>query len=206
MRITFIGDVHGHFTEFNSLIRLYKDSDYIIQVGDVGFGFPKTLQYSDIKFPDNVKFIRGNHDNPNICRKHPNYIGDYGYSSIMNLFYLSGAFSIDWMYRIQNVSVWGDEELSNNDFNKAAKLYFDSKPSIVVTHDCPKTIQIYLKSHHIEPSKTNTDLEYMFNEYKPKYWIFGHHHTYKNINILGTNFICLPELYAYTLDTEDMEK
>jgi predicted phosphodiesterase len=207
MIITFVGDVHGHFSEFLAMCNLYKDSDYIIQVGDVGFGFRDTLEYSNIELPQNVKFIRGNHDDPAICRKHPNYLGEFGYNKDVNLFYISGAYSIDKAWRVPGVSWWDEEELSYNNLQNVAELWSTVKPDVVVTHDCPKSIQSILVSHHhADDNRTNGALEFLFNEHKPKFWVFGHHHVYKRDKVLGTTFQCLPELGIITIDTEDIEK
>jgi Icc-related predicted phosphoesterase len=204
MIITFVGDVHGWFNEFLATCKLYKDSDYIIQVGDTGFGFKNTLQYSNITLPKNVKFIRGNHDNPTLSRNHPNYLGDYGFNKDIGIFYISGAYSIDKAWRIPGVSWWEEEELNYNDLQKVAELWASVKPDIVVTHDCPKSVQSFLKSHHSDGNRTNNALEFLFNEHKPKFWVFGHHHIYKREKVLGTTFQCLPELGTVTIDTNNL--
>lgn len=69
MKFFFIGDVHG---KFNKYIDILKNNNYniSIQVGDFGIGF------ADIEYPtelgSNNFFIRGNHDNPHVCKNHPN--------------------------------------------------------------------------------------------------------------------------------------
>ncbi len=67
-KMHFIGDVHGYVKTYLKYInRRIKGPS--IQVGDMGMGF--------VKFPDSWDdqhtFIRGNHDDPEVCQAHPNY-------------------------------------------------------------------------------------------------------------------------------------
>jgi hypothetical protein len=43
------------------------------------------------ELPPEHKFLRGNHDDPKLCGKHPNYLGEYGYLPDDELFFVSGA-------------------------------------------------------------------------------------------------------------------
>ena len=58
-----IGDVHGKINEYLQLIKNRKHS---IQLGDFGVGFVDIPE-----LPINHRFIRGNHDNPELlnCRR-----------------------------------------------------------------------------------------------------------------------------------------
>ena len=106
--ITFVGDVHAKFEEFKCIGDRYP-LDLIIQVGDLGLGF------ADHKVLDHTmgwRFIRGNHDHPDLAEIHPCYMGDYGYWIDHDLFYASGAYSIDSHLRTVGVDWWGSEELS----------------------------------------------------------------------------------------------
>lgn len=144
----FIGDVHGKVIEFQNMLerRILPDSEEgepIIQVGDMGAGFVTVPRYHP-----NVRWIRGNHDDPQESRKHPNYIGlkDYGYNEQHKLFWLAGAWSIDKdirLWRMRNggaVQWWPDEELSQPELDEALALYIEKKPEIVVSHEAPASI------------------------------------------------------------------
>lgn len=111
---------------FKILTELKNDS---IQLGDLGIGFIKTQNYNNKFNFDNHKFIRGNHDNPEICKKHKNYLGDYGITS-QGLFFISGADSLDKKYRTPMINWWQNEELTTNDFKKCLNLYKKEKPEI----------------------------------------------------------------------------
>lgn len=142
MGIIVVGDIHGKVAEFQKLIANHNSKTPIIQVGDVGFGFGGIPN-----FPDNVHLIRGNHDDPEAARKHPNYLGDYGYWPEHKLFYLGGAWSIDYAWRqlwnLQNAPRkvwWEDEELSQPELDAALALYTETKPEIVISHEAPASI------------------------------------------------------------------
>ena len=103
MRTRLIGDIHGAFTNYKyftlGIGRQLKKNEYYdrsIQVGDYGFGF-RDLWDTNVKnwqaqHPQH-RFIRGNHDNPAICKTAPGYIPD-GYIEGHTM-YIGGAWSID---------------------------------------------------------------------------------------------------------------
>jgi predicted phosphodiesterase len=216
MRLNFIGDVHGEIKLLKQRIEQIPEDELIIQVGDMGAGFVKIP-----KFPDNVKWIRGNHDDPVLARHHYNYLGDYGFLKDLKLFYLAGAWSIDWAprkARMNNggmIEWWEDEELSLQELAEARKLYNEVKPDIVVSHECPSSITYEVLNSGPTSSiigdyqrakfdcqwtRTAAALEAMYQDHAPKYWVFGHYH--KSITILKkeTKFICVGELDRYTIE------
>lgn len=202
-----IGDVHGKISEYKAIINTYIHESSI-QVGDMGIGFP------GIKvpiMPRRHSFIRGNHDSPDAARKHPNYMGDWGVYHLddtkntkNDIFFVSGAWSIDAGSRLMGVSWWPEEELNYTQFDEAIRSFIDIKPRIVITHDCPESAAIGLglikcrggKAYH---SKTSLALQAMFDIYQPELWIFGHWHESVKDTILGTKFICLNELETYEI-------
>lgn len=98
----FIGDTHAKFGSYQAIA---LGADASIQVGDFGAGFAE--------IPDlgpNHRFIRGNHDNPALCRAHPNWIPD-GHSE-NGMFFMGGATSVDRHSRCEGVDYWADEEMS----------------------------------------------------------------------------------------------
>lgn len=126
----FIGDVHGKMKEYLSIINQLGNTNESIQVGDFGVGFVDIPQ-----IPINHKFIHGNHDNLHLCATIPNFLGRYG--TYKNIFFVSGAFSIDNGARTPNVNWWNSEELTYSEQIKCRELYNNNKPRVVVTHDCP---------------------------------------------------------------------
>jgi len=106
--ILIIGDIHGYTKTYQKFLKTLNPDQRTIQVGDMGLGFSRV---GLPPLPDVHKFFRGNHDSPEKCRAHKNYLGDFGYLLEDNLFWLAGAFSIDRAWRVQGVSYWIDEEL-----------------------------------------------------------------------------------------------
>jgi len=190
----FIGDVHGWMDNYVLLTTRCEES---IQVGDMGAGFVK-LRPVSLKH----RFIRGNHDDPEICRKSKNWIPDGTFEN--GMFFLGGARSIDQHRRIMGVSWWPEEELSWKELKVVIHNFQKIKPNIVVTHDCPKEIALKLNSHHQDDnSKTREALDAMLLIHKPKLWVFGHNHIDFDQVINSTRFICLDELSFVDIDIEE---
>ena len=106
---------------------------------------------------------------------------------------IRGAWSTDRIHRKVNISWWENEELSYNQMLLVYDLYVKLKPKIVITHDCPRSINNELFGY-LDKSITGNGLEFMLQEHKPLQWVFGHHHIEIDVIIDGVNFICLPEL------------
>jgi hypothetical protein len=189
-----LADTHGKVNDFT----IYNDSKHknIFHLGDIGLGFREDLN-EDMPF-GNVKFIRGNHDNPFVALRHPNYLGDYGYIEKLDLFYVSGAASVSWdrAHRTEGLDWWPEEELSYSQAEKAFELYKEKKPSLVISHDAPVEVPLkmrFLTPDRTEPSITNQLLQFMFETHQPKKWAFGHWHISRRVVIKGTIFHCVGE-------------
>lgn len=188
-KIAIIGDVHG---KIDAYVELTKNDAYSIQVGDMGIGF------NEVVLPERNQhfFIHGNHDNPDECAKHPNFLGRFGQATIagVKIFFVSGGYSIDQYRRKEGVTWWRNEELSTAESFDCCLTYGDIKPDIVISHDCPSIIRNELMSHHQEKTTTVNMLSAMFEIHRPKHWFFGHHHVSHTQTLLGTTFQCLAEL------------
>lgn len=209
--VRFIGDVHGKFTSYKKII---KDVPFSIQVGDMGVGFRRNngdLIWSsnppyDAMSKGKHLFIRGNHDNPEICKKQKFWIEDG--SSVKGIFCLGGATSIDKAYRTQGIDWWPDEELSYLELERLIDKYISLKPKIVCTHECPESVanEILSTLNKIkikDGSRTRQALEVMFHHHQPEYWVFGHWHTSLRFQRGRTIFQCLNELEYVDIDTHD---
>ena len=194
---TYIGDVHGLYTPYKRIIRQYPNT---IALGDMGLGF-RRFNGSWRQNPPhkemvraNARFIRGNHDNPESCRRHSQWLADGTIED--GKMFIGGAFSIDKEFRLEGHSWWEDEELSQADMRVIAETYLRCKPHTMVTHDAPITAiaQIHNTHHLYDNSRTQQFLQSLWNEHKPKLWIFGHHHRSFDQVIEGTRFVCLAEL------------
>jgi len=182
----FIGDIHGAWENYYDIIR---DCEESIQVGDMGIFDEQG--YEDLEIEPVHRFIRGNHDNPALCRKHPNYLGDFGaVPERPDWFFVSGAWSIDKDWRTPGLDWWPEEELGMEVLmTQTLPAYQETKPSVMITHDCP--IELLELWCHPIPTRTGQALQAMYDAHKPDIWIFGHHHAYKDFDYQGTRFICL---------------
>lgn len=201
MSLTIIGDVHGKYERYYRIIRQSDIYPYTVQLGDFGFKY-NTLTNLD---PNNHKVLGGNHDNYDIIYKYPHYLGDYGISIVgeVEFFYYRGAYSIDRQYRTVGVDWWEQEQVTIDQFMKARELYRQSKPRIVITHDCPQSIaaMMLMPNQRIYENTTGWALQELLNIHEPEYWFFGHWHQSRTIAYGRTKFTCLNELGTYTIDS-----
>jgi predicted phosphodiesterase len=192
MIIRFIGDIHGKTREYNALA---SEATCSIQLGDFGMGFPGVTN-QQLK-SENHGFIRGNHDNPAVCKQERNWIAD---GSMFNgVFCVGGADSIDKDQRTIGIDWWADEQLSYQELSKIIDIYDQIRPDYVATHDCPVEMFTWLLTALNRPkfkdfTRTSQALQTMFEIHQPKLWMYGHHHYTIQHKIGRTLFICLDEL------------
>jgi hypothetical protein len=201
----FIGDVHGKFAPYKRIIEGCRNS---VQVGDMGIGFrifPQAKSPHDLMVAGGHRFIRGNHDNPAVCRRNSQCIPN---GTIENgIMFIGGGLSIDKEYRIEGYTWWPDEELSADELKRMIALYIERKPRIMVTHDCPEEVASILLTRIplLGPkkldfqSRTRQAFQTMWSAHSPELWIFGHYHmsfdhVLRGGRETGTRFICLAEL------------
>lgn len=215
MKITFIGDVHGKTDQYQKILRQKYAGQTTFQLGDMGFGFKGTPGlHNNIMLNGRHMWIRGNHDDPAVCRTKVGYAGDYGYLEDLDLFFLGGAFSIDYMWRVPGKNWWPDEELSHEELGKAFDLYYKVKPTYVATHEAPTAAAVYMltqvlpgfRNEKLDCAQTRTSaaLQQMFDMHMPKEWVFGHYHCSTSFEWKATKFTCVAELAQYTIDDEPL--
>lgn len=197
----FIGDVHGKYGPYKTIL---KDHIRTIQVGDMGVGFidphtekamPNPPHHAMVK--DNHRFIRGNHDNPAVCREHSQWIKDGTVEG--EVMFIGGATSIDREWRIKDYTWWQDEELSVQDLHTMLNIYHTTRPRVMVTHECPEVVaERVLAAYNMrkfeDRSATRQAFQAMLETHQPDIWIFGHWHVSFDSTINGTRFVCLAEL------------
>lgn len=190
--LTIIGDVHGYYDKY---LNISSKCESTVQVGDFGFNY-EVLNGTD---PDNHKILGGNHDNYAIIGDCPNYLGDYGVANVggVEFFFVRGENSVDKNMRIEGRNWWREEELDMNTAYKAIEAYVSAKPEVVITHGCPADIMPFFitnPSKQISPSRTSQMLDAMWNNHRPKLWVFGHHHNSQTLTVGDSVFRCLNEL------------
>lgn len=206
--IRFIGDVHGNWKKYNKII---NECDTSIQVGDFGVGFVSKITeqvhsnppYDSMKKGDH-RFIRGNHDNPNVCKKHPFWIPD-GTMVHDKIFCIGGAKSIDAHYRTEGYNWWVNEELSYKEFLIVCDVYEKLKPSIIVAHEMPESLTYIVcskcnKTKYDDSSITRQFLDNMLEIHKPDLFIHGHWHVNHHTIHKGVEYIGLGELEHIDLE------
>ena len=152
-----------------------------------------------------VHHILSREDHPELCAKHPNYLGDFGYINEWDLFYISGAATPKWAQGnfMWGISWWPEEELGLKACNEALDLYEKSKPRIVVSHDCPNIAGISMMTsmgRTFDGSSTSSLLQAMFDIHQPSFWFFGHYHKSRRFKIHKTVFRCIEEAETVEID------
>jgi len=191
-----LGDIHGNLHRLSRVMRDTEDD--VLCVGDVGIGFKGVGQHPSLS--ERFHFIRGNHDWPYWCKKHPQFTLDYG--MWRDMFLLGGARSVDKEWRTENVNWWADEELSYGELQKAIELYAEEKPNVVISHEAPFQIAAELKAHvqaldpglaafgEPTPYSTSMAMDQMLEIHQPDLWVFGHWHATWSKQVGKTRFIC----------------
>jgi hypothetical protein len=206
----FIGDIHAEWPFYYNAIAGVSDS---IQVGDFGVGFPDgpgrlTMPNFDHMNRGNHRFIRGNHDNPQVCTELEGYWIRDGALEEEKIFCVGGAFSIDRDFRQRDINWWEDEECSYSELCDIIDYYEKIRPEIVCTHDAPDIIiDLFLQRHNrrkfMVNSVTRRALNEMYHIHQPKLWIHGHWHVSHQETINKTRFISLNINETYDVNLED---
>jgi hypothetical protein len=214
-KVRLIGDIHGQFNDYKTYA--VEDAEYSIQVGDFGVGFGQSDYWhetvNDFHASGNHRMIRGNHDNPETCRKEMvGWIADGVVEN--NVMFVGGAWSIDQDYRTPGYDWWRDEELSTTEMDIVFNIYCAAKPEIMITHDCPTLVayHMFIRSGlrtyggpKLHLTRTGELLQRMFEAHQPKFWFFGHWHHTKELDLNGTHFHCLGEMDWVDFDFENLE-
>ena len=210
------GDIHGKFDEilsFRDKMKLNKQ-DNIIILGDAGICWrndKKDMNYyikewEEYEDTPMLYFIDGNHENfdilnslpieneEGIVSKHIHWLrrGTVKEFNGKKCLFVGGAESLDKFRRVEHLSWWRDESITDNDI---ALIDIDDY-DYVFTHTCPRSILNEYQAL-ICDSMFNQDeidhnsedkLELVLNFIEFKQWWFGHFH--QNVR-LNDKFMCL---------------
>lgn len=211
--VRLIGDIHGDWYNYLN-IALASPDKKSIQVGDFGIGFAGSYWHeltNEFHAQEDHRFIRGNHDNPDKCRKEMiGYIPD---GSVENeTMFIGGAWSIDHAWRTEGINWWCDEQCSYAEMDLFLNVYEATKPRYMITHDAPIEItnEMFIKTGlsiggreaKQIPNVTNQALQAMFEIHQPEFWFFGHWHITKHLKYGNTTFMCLGEMDYVDFDFE----
>lgn len=194
--VSFIGDLHCD----SALHRQYMAAHpRTLQLGDLGFNYEYLYSF-DYK---SHKFVGGNHDNYDVISKIPHYTGDF--SLLWNkIVTIRGGFSIDKQWRIEGKDWWRQEELEYAQMLACTEFVGRLKPVIIASHDCPSCIgkALHPKCEPMEPSRTATFLNSIWEMHQPKIWIFGHHHVSRVLRCGETIFHALGAEEVHRIDLD----
>jgi Icc-related predicted phosphoesterase len=103
---------------------------------------------------------------------------------------MGGAYSIDRESRVHRSELFGwfeEETISQKDIINLPDEHID----IVISHTCPNEFVIsdYHISYGHDPSRDA--LSYILDKYRPRFWYFGHMHTFKQGINKGCKWTCL---------------
>lgn len=212
-----VGDIHGRFNEYDTFILNLRGMRHrgeaperSVQVGDFGIGFYSPYWHESVrewmKTNPTQRFIRGNHDDPAMCKTMPGYIADGTVEG--DVMYIGGAWSIDQALRTEGVDWWADEELSMQELETLIDVYRTTKPRVMFTHDCPEQIawDMFVSRGNAYGGKkqfktrTGQALQSMWEYHQPEMWFFGHWHETRDLTLNGTKFQCVGELDAIDVE------
>lgn len=200
------GDTHGNI-DFSKLKRYFSKryvtrKDYLIILGDAGIVWSKKDFYINDYYllGLTVLFVDGNHENFELLNLFP--VVEYNgakchllYSDVyhilrgeiinlngLSFFCMGGATSIDKSYRINRISWWEEENISNSDIlnglNNLDKVNYHV--DYVLSHCAPSFV---VKKMFNYQKDSNTEiLEKFQSQIDFKYWYFGHYHENKRWN------------------------
>lgn len=215
MKAVFLGDIHGNFYVLDNIIRS-DNPDLIIQVGDFGI-YPG--YYDKVKTQNDtpVYFCRGNHENHDILGLYPaNEItslsfkieSDINFPESKNIYFCSdgsilelnnkkilfvgGANSIDKNLRVEGVSWWRQEVPSNLESCRILDIADRNRDiNIIVSHTMPESLCEKIYPNPIDSDPTRKLLDRILEMIHPSLWVFGHFHSYLEMEHKDTMFIGL---------------
>lgn len=206
-KLTIISDIHGNYYKY---FKICEESEFTLQLGDTGYSNSIIANNLD---PKNHKFFTGNHNDHEKDYELPHCLGRYGFTEHGGVcfFFVSGAFSIDWEIRKKRYysgewpKTWFEnEELSIQEMEACQKLYEETKPDILITHEAPRcTVKDFtnseiLKNFGYDPktftTRTSDFLDSLWAIHKPFVHVCGHYHKRYNNRYGNTQFMVLEEL------------
>lgn len=235
MAIYLLGDIHGDWRMVTYLCKNLNKNDIVIQLGDHGINYYGTGQDDNLKkklakLNCTFIFLTGNHDRrasnfknyslTEIARNgikgkfyyngsYPNqlFCPMFGVMEVENnkMLILSGSYSVDKWYRLQNGWNWfEDEQLSEDEKIEVLELIEKENTfDYVLSHTCPYKYQpTHLFLDGIDQSSVDNSMEYFLQDVESQinysHWFFGHFHNTEKCWDKGTmlfqNLIPLEEI------------
>lgn len=219
MKTLILGDVHGEWGDLNitmaRAMRLFPDIQRFVQVGDFGYAWPGSKPFTFLPtFWDNADlekakslpfhWLDGNHENHNQLdadsgayqpdmiyqpRGSTHIFKDEDGGEFKRAMFFGGASSIDKDSRIQDKSWWPQESIQYGQVMRT--LENTEQIDIMFSHEFP--LAFPYGSYKKEFGRADKQaLDALREKFRPKFWVFGHHHTYQAGTTEGTEWACAP--------------
>ncbi len=203
------GDTHGihdyyKLREFAETVPCLNSDDYVIIAGDFGAIWSERTVEDSLaayeKFPFNVLFVDGNHENFDLINKYPVeewcggkihritpkiahlMRGEVYTIGAVTILTLGGATSVDKYMRREGESWWADEAITYADIDNAERNIkrVNGCVDYVITHSCDEKALYYppLRDRQFQADvyPENLMLNWIEENVEYKHWFFGHYH------------------------------
>ena len=207
MKIIFVGDVHGQFTELENIVN-GSNADIAIQCGDFGIwtdcvpGEPLPERYR-LKLNKPVYFVEGNHDNHAWLASLKSEKGVELFHNLTwmprmsklelngkSFLFCGGADSTDKAYRVSYLpnTWWPGEVIDPSIVDKVER---DEQFDFVVTHDRPDFVTRAVAPDIRILGESAMVLSNLYGKIRTKNWVCGHWHQFSDETMFGTRFLTL---------------
>lgn len=228
MKIALVGDVHGDFALLDDLLRRARDEQGValaVQVGDFGFFEDRLPARPPFRFAVPVHAVCGNHeDHAYLARARREGLVErwaeanlhyQARASIVQAGPLTIGFLGGALHTAQPQQRHGGNVITHEQVERAASLFAEAQPDVIVSHSCPAGIGIGMQSapemawgvtEHVlmagyDPGPPHDCGEPQLAELwrrlsrRPRLWCFGHFHQAHAARIERTEFLCLPRIH-----------
>lgn len=204
--ILFISDVHTHYRVINEQIHHAEDSgcpvSRVIVLGDFGFfgsHLQKFFRRSGNRFLRPVSFIDGNHEDHGallkLSRQFADVVEYLPRSCVVPLGSLRGLCLGGAKY-MDAVSTPRGTEITQEEIEACFTHGIDTV-DVILTHDCPEGIGVSGSPGMVCYGTPGVPaLGQLALHFKPRLWLFGHHHRWFDARIDGTRYVGLPESWV----------
>lgn len=202
-----ISDVHARYGVVNAQLRhardeLGRDVDEVFVLGDFGFfgdAMHAHFRRDGRRFDRPVACIEGNHEDhgalAGLARAYADVVTHVGRGELRGVgpcraLCLGGA-----RYMDAGTTPRGTE-ITDADLRRALAHPPDAV-DLVLTHDCPDGIGVPNTpgfEHYGAPGVPG--LARIAARYRPRWWVFGHHHRWFDVERDGTRYVGLPRSWS----------
>lgn len=232
MKVAFAGDWHAnkHWSTLAIQYARENGAQMILHLGDFGYDFtPRFRNAIELALAEahiHLWFIDGNHEDFTWLYKQPamddgrRRISEHvfhlprGYQWDWNgvqFMAVGGAYSVDRRWRTRDVSWWLEEELTDEEIEKACA---GEKTDILISHDCPSGVLIpgvddggpsmWPPLEILRANEHRTRLRKIVDAIKPNSIWHGHYHRrYDTLADFGYGKV---EVHGLDMDASGLEK